>query len=65
MAEKSDHSCSAYTLKDGNLVCVGCGAPSKSTKWRENVFGKAIEQAKVENKGRVMPPESKRLEGRP
>lgn len=63
MAE-ADHKCSAFLMKDGDLVCSGCGQPSKSLKWRANVYGKAVEQSAIENKGRIMPPESKRIEKR-
>lgn len=67
--EECKHS--AYMLKDGNLVCASCGAPSPSERWRKNVFGhnapeaKAVDQTEVENKGRFWPSESKRGPGRP
>lgn len=51
----------AYTLRDGQLVCATCGEPSPSKKWRQNVFGKAVEKAETENKALSWPPESKRL----
>lgn len=30
---------SGYLMKDGELVCSGCGEPSPSPLWRRNVFG--------------------------
>lgn len=60
MADECKHP--AYALIDGDLKCVGCGAPSPSPKWRENVFGrKVVEQSETENKGRFWPSESKRI----
>lgn len=52
----------AYVLADGVLLCVSCGESSPSAKWPENVYGaKAVDQQETENKGRIWPPESKRI----
>ena len=59
MAE-SEHQCQAFSITDGVLVCSGCGKPSDSTKWKANIYGKAVAAAEVENKGFISPPESKR-----
>lgn len=58
--KQSDCNHPAYGLEEGQLLCVVCGAPSQSKKWRTNVFGeKAVEQGTTENKG-LSPPEAKR-----
>ena len=58
--KQSDCNHPAYSLDGGELLCVVCGAPSQSPKWRTNVFGeKAVERQSTENKG-LRPPEPKR-----
>lgn len=37
-----------YRMREGELVCDSCGAPSPSRKWRSNVFGAAAVAALVE-----------------
>ena len=61
MAE-TDCKCSTFSLVDGVLVCSSCKKPSTSKTWRANIYGKAVEQSEIENKGRIMPPESKRMQ---
>jgi hypothetical protein len=63
--KQSDCNHPAYSLEAGELLCVVCGKPSSSKKWRTNVFGenpaekKAVAQQATENKG-AAPPEAKR-----
>ena len=54
MAKKDEcqHS-GGYKMVGGVLVCAQCAEPSKSTRWRGNVFGrgaKAVERGETENK---------------
>ena len=62
-APSPEHKCEAFSLMDGVLVCRGCGNPSPSAKWKENIYGpsgKAVEQSQTANKAVSFPPESKR-----
>jgi hypothetical protein len=64
--KQSDCNHPAYSLEAGELLCVVCGKPSSSKKWRTNIFGekaageKAVEREMTENKGLSRPPEAKR-----
>ena len=47
-----DHT--RFQMLGGELMCIVCGGPSDSEKWRHNVFGaqgaKAVEKGKTGNK---------------
>jgi hypothetical protein len=59
--KKSCQHDGGYKMLEGELVCVLCGEPSESKRWRNNVFGsgaKAVARGETEDKS-VSPPTTK------